>query len=139
MAFDPVTAVVDLIKTGLDKFVPDKMDEKDKQTLVQNMEMFTAKEARNENSSFRSFIVEYEGAAKDVPKLIVIIRALIRPLFTILVGYLDYLYFTGTGFTPEQGGLLKSVNVIVLFFWFGERAVTNSGILDKLIKRKGGD
>jgi hypothetical protein len=138
MAFDPVTAVIDLIKTGLDKFVPDKMDEKDKQTLVQNMEMFTAKEARDENSSFRSFIVEYEGAAKDVPRLVVILRSLIRPIFTILVGYLDYLYFTGTGFTPEQGDLLKSVNVIVLFFWFGERAVTNSGILDKLIKKKGG-
>jgi hypothetical protein len=136
MAFDPVTAVFNLVNKGLDKFVPDKMDEKDKEELKQNMEMFVAKEARTESSAFRDFVVQYEGAAKDVPRLIVILRSLIRPVFTILVGWLDYIYFTGHGFTPEQGDLLKAVNVIVLFFWFGERAVTNSGIVEKLLARK---
>ena len=136
MAFDPITAVVGLIDKGLDKFVGDKMSEKDREQLKQNMEIFAAKEARAESGAFRDFVVSYEGAAKDVPKIIVLLRALIRPLFTILVGWLDYLYFTGQGFTPEQGDLLKSVNVIVLFFWFGERAVTNSGIVEKLVSRK---
>jgi hypothetical protein len=46
MSFDPVSAVFDLVRTGLDKFVRDKMSEKDKEELSQNMEMFIAKEAR---------------------------------------------------------------------------------------------
>lgn len=134
MAFDPVSAVFNLINTGLDKFVPDKMDEKDKQELKQNMEMFVARESRSEASAFRKFVVAYEGAASDVPRVIVMLRALIRPMFTILVGYLDYLLFTGntTTWSTESIALLKAINIIVLFFWFGEKAVKRSGIVDLL-------
>jgi hypothetical protein len=136
MGFDPISSVVDLVKTGLNKFVRDKMSEADRANLEQQMEMFIASEARQENGAFRQFILEYEGAAKDVPRIVNIIRSLIRPVFTILVGYLDWLYFVQTGFTTEQGELLKAINLIVLIFWFGERAVTNSGIIDKLLSRK---
>ena len=70
MAFDPVSAISTLVTTGLNKFVGDKMSEKDRETLSQNMEMFILKESREETSDFRRFVVEYEGAAKDVPKWI---------------------------------------------------------------------
>lgn len=138
MAFDPVTAVVDLIKTGLDKFVPDKMDEKDKIELGQSMERFVASEARSQDSAFRQFVIDYEGAAEDVPKVIVILRALIRPSFTILVGWLDYLFFSGatTTWDPEAIALLKAINIIVLVFWFGEKALKNSGIINLLLTKK---
>lgn len=137
MSFDPVSAVMDLVKTGLDKFVRDKMSEKDKEELTQSMQMFVAKEARDEASEFRKFVVEYEGEARDVPKIIVIIRSLIRPAFTILVGYLDFLFFTGetTTWHPEAIALLKAVNILVLTFWFGERALKNSGIIELLMLR----
>jgi len=138
MAFDPVTAVTDLIKIGLQKFVPDQMGEADRATLESNMEMFVAKEARTESSVFRDFVVAYEGAAKDVPRVIVIVRSMIRPAFTILVGYLDYLFFTGatTTWAPEAIAMLKSINIIVLAFWFGERALKNSGLVGLLAGKK---
>lgn len=140
MAFDPISAVFNLVETGLDKFVPDKMDEKDKAELKQNMEMFIAKEARTESSAFREFIVQYEGAAKDVPKVVVVLRSLIRPIFTILVGYLDALFFMGetTSWQPEAIAMLKTINIIVLAFWFGERALKNSGLVELLLTRPAG-
>lgn len=72
-----------------------------------------------------------------MPRFIVVLRAIIRPVFTILVGFLDFLFFTGSGFTADQAALLKAVNMIVLVFWFGERAVNNSGIVGLLLGRKG--
>ena len=81
--------------------------------------------------------MQYEGAVKDVPRVIVLLRSLIRPAFTILIGYCDFLFFTGetTAWQPEAIALLKAVNVIILAFWFGERALKNSGIVELLIKK----
>lgn len=132
---NPFEVITGLIKTGLDKFIGDKMDEGDKKQLEADMVQFVSNQAFQQNSDFRKFIVEYEGAAKDVPKLIVYFRSLIRPVFTVLVGYLDFLYFTSLTMTGDQADLLKAVNIIVLTFWFGERAITNSGIIDKLLAR----
>jgi len=138
MSLDPITAGIDLIKMFGNKFLADKMSEEEKAQLEMQATMFVTQEARKADSSFRDFIGAYEGAAKDVPRLIVIFRSLIRPAFTILVGYLDWIYFTGaaSGWTDEQGALLKAINIIVLMFWFGERAVKNSGVIDLLIKKK---
>jgi len=133
MAFDPITAVLGLVNKGLDKFV---MDKGAKAKLASEMQVFVMQEATKQGSVFRDFIVKYEGAAKDVPKAIVYLRSLIRPAFTILIGYVDAIYFTTTvTWSPEKIGLLKAVNVIILMFWFGERAIVNSGIIDKLIKK----
>ena len=138
LTFEPISAGIDLVKTFANKFLRDKMSEEDQKKLELEAEAFVMKEARKVDSSFRQFVVEYEGAAKDVPRVIVVFRALIRPAFTVLVGYLDYLFFTGatSAWDPEAIALLKSVNIIVLMFWFGERAVVNSGIIDKLLNRK---
>jgi len=141
MAFDPVTAVVDLIKTGLDKFVPDKMDEKDKESLKQNMEMFAAKEARDENSQFRDFVLKYEGSAADYAKIpivgpiMMLIRGLVRPGFTYGTFYFDYLFFTSlTEWPVEKAKLLATINLIVLLFWFGEKILVNTGLSEVLLK-----
>lgn len=141
MAFDPITAGIDLVKTFSNKFFADKMSEEDKARLDHEAEAFVAIQAHKEDSSFRQFVVQYEGAAKDyanlpiVGPLILLMRGVIRPGFTILVAYLDWLYFTSpaVSFTDEQGALLKAVNLIILMFWFGERAITNTGIVDKLM------
>lgn len=138
MAFDPLSAIFGLIETGLDKFVPDKMDEAEKKQLKADMTKFMANQAAGENAEFRDFVLQYEGAAKDIPKILVWFRSSIRPLFTCLVGYLDYLYFTGAtaSWAGESVALLKAINIIVLMFWFGERAVKNSGVIELLLKRR---
>ena len=125
---------VSLVQTGLDKFFPDKMDEGEKQAMKDKMEVFLSTQALKEDSDFRKFVLTYEGAANEVPKFVFIFRSLIRPAFTILLAYLDFIFFTGTAaaWDPEAIALLKAVNIIVLGFWFGERALQRSGIIDVL-------
>ncbi|SEM78971.1 hypothetical protein SAMN04489760_1489 [Syntrophus gentianae] len=136
MAFDPLTAITSIIQTGLDKFLPDKMSEAEKVKLQSEMTMFVMSQASGEDNKFREFVLAYEGDAAALPKPLLYLRSMIRPAFTILVGYLDFVYFTAASpWTGERGDLLKAVNMIILLFWFGERAITNSGILDILKKR----
>jgi len=134
-SLDPITGVLNLGKTFLDKFVADK-DQKIK--LAHDFELFALQETTKQDGIFRDFVLQYEGAAKDVPKIVVLFRSMIRPVFTCAVGYFDYIFFTGntTSWAPEAIGLLKAVNVIVLAFWFGERAVKNSGIIEMLLAKK---
>jgi hypothetical protein len=133
MAIDPITAIAEAGKAILNKFWSDKADEKTLTELGQNFELELRREAGKENSSFRQFILAYEGESKDSPKFIQYFRSLIRPAFTCLVGYLDWLFLSGTAIWPEDKvSLLKAISLVVLFFWFGERAVTNSGILGLL-------
>lgn len=148
MAMDPITAAMDLGK-GLvnfigNKFLPDKMSEGERAEMELEAQRWVAEQAHREDSSFREFVLGYEGRAKDyenipfVGPVVLLFRGLIRPVFTVLVGYLDYLFFTepASAFTGEQAALLKVVNIIVLTFWFGERALTNSGIVDKILSYK---
>ena len=88
----------------------------------------------------QQFILEYEGAAKDykdipfIGPIILLFRGLIRPMFTVAVGYWDWIYFTtALVWAPEKVKLLTAINLLVLVFWFGERAVKNSGIVQLLI------
>jgi len=118
---------IGLIRDGLKRIWPEPMS-KEKEAEVNALI----------ESGFRNFVVQYEGAMKDykdIPLIgpaVLLFRGLIRPTFTCLVGYLDYLFVTGTNFTQPQAELVKSMTIIVLFFWFGERAVKNSGLLDTL-------
>lgn len=137
MAIDPLTAVFEVGKTVLERVLPQKMNEEERTKVANDFTVEMARIAATQDSDFRKFILQYEGEAKDAPKSVVVFRSLIRPLFTCAVAYWDWLYFIGTvgAWDVEKAALLKSVNLIVLFFWFGERAVTNSGILDILKKR----
>ena len=132
MAFDPLTAISDLVNKGLDKFVADKMSEKDKAELANKMQMFVLSESRQEGSAFRSFILAYEGEAKDykdipvIGPLMMLIRGIIRPGFTFAVALWDWQYFTAASlelWPHDKTNLLFAINIIVLIFWFGERTV----------------
>jgi len=124
MGIDPISTAIDAAMTVVRRLWPEQMSKEKEAEVQQNLE-----------GTFRNFVIEYEGAAKDIPKALIYLRSMIRPVFTILIGYIDYLYFTGApAWSVEKIGLLKAVNMIVLFFWFGERAVTNSGILN-ILKR----
>ena len=130
LALDPLTAILDTGKTVLDKILPDKMSEKERMEVTNHftVEMFKAATARE--GGFRKFILEYEGRAAEYAKirffgpLLLLVRGMIRPAFTIATGYWDYLYFTSdTDWGQAKSRLLFAITVIVLIFWFGERAV----------------
>lgn len=136
MAFDPLTAIFDIGKTVLNKILPDKMSEAEKAGVEAAFQSEASKVMLTQDKGFRDFVLDYEGRAKDIPKGLIWIRSAIRPAFTILIGYMDYMYFMAAQGTwePDKVGLLKAVNLIILFFWFGERAVQRSGVLQILKK-----
>lgn len=125
--------IADTVDTALDKFLPDKMSETDKETLSAKMKQFVIENGLKENGLFREFVLAYEGKAEDLPKGLLWLRSSIRPLFTVAVGYWDWLYFSSvTPWPVEKVAVLKAINLIVLIFWFGDRAIQRSGILDIL-------
>ena len=125
MAIDPISIGIQAVMDVVKRIWPEPMT-KEKEAEVQG----------SLEGTFRNFVIQYEGAAEDIPKPILYLRSLIRPVFTVMIGYIDFIYFSAvTGaWTPEKIALLKAINMIVLFFWFGERAVTNSGIIGLLKK-----
>lgn len=136
MAFDPLTAVFDLVKTGVDKFLPDKMSELEKNTLKNQMIIFMAEEATKAGSSFNQFVLDYEGAAKDHGPFIKWLRGVIRPFLTILIsGAYMWGWANPDAWTVEQMAMLNPAFLIILAFWFGERAIKNTGIIDILKKK----
>ena len=125
MGLDPISTAIDAAMAVVKRIWPEPMTEEKEAEVQQSLE-----------GTFRNFVIQYEGAAKDIPKPILYLRSLIRPVFTCMIGYIDFLYFSSTtvAWGPEKIALLKAINMIVLFFWFGERAVTNSGIIGLLKK-----
>ena len=95
----------------------------------QVLEAETSKELELE---FSKRVTQMEGTAKDLQqfgilgKIVVFFRGMFRPLFSYGVAYWDWLYFTsGAQWTEQQQTLLLTVNLIVLVFYFGERAIKN--------------
>ena len=81
---------------------------------------------------FNERTIAMEGTAKDlqavpyVGAIIILLRGAFRPLFAYLVAYFDWLWFkAGMNFDEQQGALLLALNVIVMIFYFGERAAKN--------------
>ena len=91
MSFDPLTAIFDIGKTVLNKILPDKMSDAEKAQVEAAFQAEASKAMLTQNKDFRDFVLEYEGRAKDIPRGLVWIRSAIRPAFTILIGYMDYL------------------------------------------------
>jgi len=105
--------------------------------------MVAERMAMDEKSAFRNSILDYEGRAKDIPKTLVWLRSSIRPVLTyaIVGAYVCAwlgLRIPGTTieFTPDRLELLEPALILVLGFWFGERLLTRSGILDAIRGRK---
>ena len=136
MAFDPLTAVFNLVNKGVDKFLPDKISEVEKTILKNEMTMFMMTESKKEGSAFNQFVLDYEGAAKDHGPFIKWLRGVIRPILTIII-FAAYIWGWShpDAWTVEQMAMLNPAFLIVLAFWFGERAVKNTGIID-VLKRK---
>jgi len=123
----------------LDRIVPEKLSEAEKAQIrmeiseiehEQQMEVLSM--IQSETAEFNQRIKDLEGTAKDLSqfgffgRVIIFLRGVQRPLFGFGVFIWDWFYFSEPAdFTSEQSKLLFVVNLLVLGFLFGERAVKN--------------
>lgn len=111
----------------------------------QNTELL--KLAHEERAQFAEQIKNQEGTAKDLQhfgwfgKLIVFLRGCQRPIWGYLTLYMDIMWFSGkwSGLTQQQESALWVVNILVLGFLFGERAIKNvMPVITEMMKQKVG-
>ena len=126
MAFDPITAGVSLVRTALNKFLPDKMDEGEKARITLQATQWVDEHALKEVQSFRNFVVDYEGKGDAVHWSIQILRGSVRPVVTyfLAIAYVCGFMQPGSFDAGAMQGLWQ-LNMISLSFWFGEKAVSN--------------
>lgn len=89
------------------------------------------------------FALQYEGNASQVPKWILVLRSVIRPIITIIM-FLSLMFFMGYDIKQAWSGEMDTLIMaslpqayyvilgIVLGFWFGGKAGEN--IVDRLRK-----
>ena len=116
---NPIIGVVNKV---LDSVLPDNMSASEKAAVKMKAERLTHELAANDKEAFHKFILAYEGKAKDMPRCVQIIRALIRPGITIAVCVLMF-HHVWYGVPIPQ--LLYMAVLLTFSFWFGERALTN--------------
>lgn len=146
----------ELINAGKDvlrRILPrEKMSEEE----IQEAERAFEETIKEREDQFNSFVLKHTGEAKDMPRFIQIIRGLVRPIITLsaVFGFFWFswwLFNNITTITSEQQlGIireiqvtLKSMLVIVLVFWFGDKVLVRTGAMDVLKnlidKKKGKD
>ncbi len=113
--------IVDLVDTVFDRLVPDK--NKAAQIKAQfNKELMQA--MLQERDMMQKFILDYEGRATEVPKFVLLMRSLIRPVFTWLFGLIGAAWVVGQALGVIQKNMPQALAVwvgIVMSFWFGGR------------------
>jgi hypothetical protein len=130
--FGVVESVIDAGKSVLDKFV---MDKGEKLRLEQEFELGVRKLVMSEDSEFRKFLLDYEGRLTDVPVSIRFLRSSVRPVLTyVITGAYVYGWLMPEMFSEGQMLVLKPAVLMVLGFWFGEKLISRSGLLDVLKK-----
>jgi hypothetical protein len=89
-------------------------------------------------------ISQLEGTASDlksvpiVGPLVLFLRGLQRPLWGYATLFMDYMWFSEwTTLTSKQESALMAINILVLGFLFGERAIKNvMPLITKLFEAK---
>lgn len=81
---------------------------------------------------FNSRIIAMEGAAEDLKSVpyigaaIILARGAQRPIWGFFTLYMDYMFFSKSWditWKTQEGALVLAINLMVLIFLFGERAV----------------
>lgn len=132
-----------LVAKGLefvnDRWPPDMSEQQRKEMELvikqmlhgQQMELIQA--AHLDEQQFNERTLALEGTAKDLQAIpyigavIIFMRGAFRPLFSYMTAYFDYIYFVSNTatWTDRQEALLLAINLLVLIFFFGERAMKN--------------
>ena len=96
------------------------------------IERMTLEAVAEAERQFNERTIAMEGTANDLKALpyvgavVIFLRGAYRPLFAYFTAYLDWVYFiSGMGWTERQESLLLAINLLVLIFFFGERAMKN--------------
>lgn len=142
MSFDPITAALNVVGKVADvvkDYFPPSMSDKEQAELslaitkAENKKDEAILKAANEaNAQFNDRIKEMEGTASDlkalpvVGRIVIFLRGMQRPVWGFFTLYTDYQVFAGNWDpSDKQDNMLLAINLLVLGFLFGERAVKN--------------
>lgn len=130
--------VKDIVKV-VDKFVPDKMSQKERadvemaiMQLNHKKEMEIIQVWNEQEKNFQQFVSKHEGTAADLAQLGILgkillgLRGLQRPVWGFGILLIDWNVFSGVWTLDEQMlNIVWIVNLVILSFLFGERAIKN--------------
>ncbi|MDG9666728.1 hypothetical protein ONV78_03195 [Hahella sp. CR1] len=156
-----LSKVVDVVTGGLadrayqvvkDYFPPDMSEAQraNVQLALQNLELEKKRQAEQARQAaekqLTERIKELEGSAKDLLRLPILgplmlfLRGCQRPVWGFATLYLDWMWFSAWTLDEQQQTALITINVLVLGFLFGERALANAAprILHFMKARKRG-
>ena len=142
------TKIVDTVR---DYFPPSMTDKEKSEFELKLLEASRAQElefleaVHAADAEFNQRIKDMEGTASDLTRIpilgsiILFLRGTQRPAFGIFTLVMDYLVFSGA-WTIAEGSRLESaffaINLLVLGFLFGERAVKNlMPLFDRYFKK----
>lgn len=145
MAFplQAIPIIGSLLDKILDKVAKDKVDDATMEQLRQEAQRMLSDEGQEDLQQFYNFVLDYEGRASEHGRFIQWLRGSVRPVWTYIWGgffiYIVWLWLTGEKLPEDAELAVKLVfglNLITLTFWFGERAIKNSGVIDLLMTKK---
>jgi hypothetical protein len=92
-----------------------------------------------EKAQYHNFVLDYEGRAKEIPKTLVWLRSSIRPVltYTISIAYiLGWFGLCNPRIPAKHMELLSPALLMVLGFWFTERLLQRSGLVQAVLGKK---
>ena len=131
-------------------FFPAKLSEADEKRLEMQMQTLTnnhvkalAVVANEERVIFNNRITQMEGTAKDlkaipfVGPVVIFLRGMQRPVWGFATLYIDFKWFSGLWvLNHDQTNAMYLINLLVLGFLFGERAIKNlEPLITKLLTK----
>jgi len=134
-----VGGVASSIVNTVSAYFPPSMSDKEKAELAliigqaeHQRELSVINAVNKAQLDFQEFTKEMEGTAGDLKtipllgNIIIFIRGAQRPIWGIFVLFADYQVFSKMWeLDPQQTSILFALNILVLTFLFGERAVKN--------------
>jgi hypothetical protein len=132
-----VSTITDVVKSYWPPEMPPEKKAEAELAMVKAMnEKTTAlmKDAKDADDAFNKRIVDLEGTASDLKSIPIIgaimifLRGCQRPIWGFATIYIDWMWLSNTWKIPDgtqQAAALVIINVLVLGFLFGERAIQN--------------
>lgn len=132
-------------------FFPEKLSEEDEKRLAMQLQALThnhVKEmqllANEQQAEFNGRLKELEGTASDlktipfIGPIIIFLRGVQRPAWGFSTLVIDYHWFSGDWkIDAGQESALYLINLLVLGFLFGERAIKNlEPLITKILEKR---
>jgi hypothetical protein len=145
-------SIVDTIVNTAKDYFPPSMSDQEKSELQLKLsqtahaqELSLLQATNHMEAEFNTRIKDMEGTASDlkqfgwIGKIIVFLRGLQRPVWGFATLYMDFKVFAGEWTLVDgskQDLAFFAINLLVLGFLFGERAIKNVGpIIERMINK----